>query len=172
MIVPARVPGMRCSHRRSAARRWLSVRRVPVAITCSRAMGGPPSTRPAHACPSSDLAGALTVGRQDVQDGARVKHDWQRIGKPLTPYGLRFAKATPDESCDDPSTAFRREARLIDKWRSAMVCSRGDMASDLGLCSHPWKGGLTCRFTKGATFASGTRRPAPASRCSSSPAVV
>jgi hypothetical protein len=33
MIVPARVPGMRCSHSRSAARRLLSVRRVPMAIT-------------------------------------------------------------------------------------------------------------------------------------------
>ena len=33
MIVRARVPGMRCSHSRSAACRLLSVRRVPMAIT-------------------------------------------------------------------------------------------------------------------------------------------
>ena len=29
--------------------------------------------------------------RQDDQDGAHVKNDWHRIGKPLTPYGPCFA---------------------------------------------------------------------------------
>jgi hypothetical protein len=28
---------------------------------------------------------------------------------------------------------------LIDNWRSAMVCSRGDIASDIGLRAHPCK---------------------------------
>jgi hypothetical protein len=42
---------------------------------------------------SSDLAGALRVRRQDAPDGAHVKQDWHRIGKPLTPYGLHFAHA-------------------------------------------------------------------------------
>src|SRR6266478_10120858 len=41
--------------------------------------------------------------------------------------------------CPYPPLAFRREASTMDNLRSAMVCSRRDIVSDIGLRAHPCK---------------------------------
>lgn len=59
----------------------------------------------------------------------------------------------------------------MDSRHPAMVCSHRDIALDIGLRAHTCEETAMPFYEKGDA-ASATRRPGPASRCYSSPAVV
>jgi hypothetical protein len=84
------------------------------------------------------------VGEMQLTEGARkqivvaVLSQHCKAGQLLKVYDRsRAGPGTP--WAYSRSAAFRREARIMDNWRSAMVCSRADIALDIGLRAHLWK---------------------------------